>query len=546
METPRFANHLPEGEFLDWAFRETAGRANFSKTAGAEVVKELWETLDDLSAARAAARSEDPELLDWIARHSELRSGVRTAVLSNPTTALQTVVTMLSAKQESRDREILERSRSGRDLGELTTRGLLQAEHPRQAIGWMAGYAAEIEGEAGLLGTLRRVEEQHHPEFVAQLLRTDPAHAKFPLPAVAAVLTELPAQVVGDGMWRLLGQHLAARGTDEVLDNVLALTGSVALRAELLARNVIGAGRATKGLGEAEIRSVIKRLPAERLLTIEDLDVLKDVPLTAAEWHEKRFEPEAAAWATTNGSEPLAAAAVWFVSSDPLLVRTLRRNTASHAFAGRHIWRLGRLWPRLSNRTRELIVGELSGPELNGINIAEIRSWVITHAVLEKVETLQLTKPETKVLVERVERTLEPALAWLAAKAAERPRDRIRMAEIGLREDPGGQKLREWLRSAGANEIVRLWHLAEPSVRDDMSTILVGMLGRNCDDTAWVEKLLPELRTDWQNAPHLLQEHAGKWLSDHITGEQGRTIVWGLYNEWQGTLEELVATAKEL
>ena len=546
VEIPKFASHLPEGAFLDWAFALTSGRVNFSKTAGAETVRQLWSQLDEASAVRAASRAEDPELLDWIAAHSEDRPGVRGALLSNPVTWFSTVQDLLVARRENRDRELLERSRSTRDLGELVVRGLLQAEHPRQAVQWMAGYAAEIPGEQALTLALHATEEQYQPEFLAELLRTDPSHARFDLGKVATLMYELGPHLIRDGMWRLLGAHVIARATPQETDDLLVTSGSTAFRGELLTAGTITLEHATRGLDETQVRTLLKRLPPERTLTLEEVTLVAEVGLTAEEWHERRFEPDAAAWAADNPIESLSAGAAWFTNSDPLLVRVLRRNTMSHRFASKHLWRLARLWGRLSNRTRVSIVATFGTAELAALGAGEIRAWIIAQGQIETVEALQLSKTEARALIERVERTLEPRLAWLAAKSAERPRDRIRMAEIGLREDPGWQRLKEWLRSSSSNEIVRLWHLAEPRTRDDISGLLVGLLQRSTDDIAWVDKLLPELRTDWQNAPNILQEHAGRWLSDNVASEEGRIAVWGLYAEWQGTLEELLLAADTL
>jgi len=546
METPKFANHLPEGDFLDWAFRITQGKENFAKTAGESVVRELWDYLDDASAARATARTEDPALLEWVALNTHGRSGIRTALLSNPSATLETIVIVLEETREPRDREILEKSRSTRDLGELLTRGLLEAGHPRQGAEWVAAHVAEQAGTDTLQRALDTIEEQHHALFLSELLRTDPLSAVFDLQAAGSALRELPPQVSGDGTWRLLAEHMAARGSEADKRALIGSGAPVAFTAELFKRHAIDAQTALEGLTPKDAAFLVKRLPAERKLDEDELRVFAHVELDSSDWHDRRYTAEAAAWAVENGSEDLAAGAGWFVESDPLLVRLLRRNTKSHAFAHHHLWRLGRLWPRLSNKTRSLVVAAMDPNTLGTINVAEIRHWIVSKGPVEVAAHLQLGKNETKLLVERVEQSLDADLAWLAARAAERPRDRVRMAEIGLRGKPDRSLLREWVKASSSGEIVRLWYLVTEEIRDDFSAILVATLQRHADDTAWVEKILPELRTAWQHAPHVLQEHAGRWLSENVTGEKGRLVAWSLYPEWTGTLEELANACREL
>lgn len=546
METPKFANHLPEGAFLDWAYRITGGRANFSKTADASVVRELWDSLDDTSAARATARTEDPLLLDWVAGNINGRNGVRSALLGNPSTSLATVIDALEHTREPRDREILEKTRTTRDLGELVTRGLLEAGHPRQGAEWVAAYVANQTGTSALQRALDAIEEQHHLLFLSELLRTEPGEAHFDIGAVTATLLEIPAHATGDGVWRLLAEHVAVRGTGEEQAAAADIAAPVSFKAELFKHHAITATKALEGLRPKDAALLIKRIPAERKIDEEELRALAAVELDANDWHERRYTAEAAAWAVANGTEELAAGAGWFVESDPLLVRLLRRNTKSHAFAHQHLWRLGRLWPRLSNKTRNLVVEAMDSNALAAVNVAEIRHWIVSKGPAQAAGQLQLGKAETKLLVERIEQTLEPDLAWLAARVAERPRDRVRMAEIGLRGRPDRTLLREWVKSSSSGEIVRLWYLAKEEVRIDFSDILVATLQRNCDDTSWIEKILPELRTEWQNAPHILQEHAGRWLSENVDGEKGRLLAWSLYPEWSGTLEELANACREL
>lgn len=546
MELPRFAGHLPEGGFLDWAFSATGGKLRGERAPSAGVVQALWETLDDNAAAHVALRTEDQDLLSWIAERSAGRETVCQAILDNPATALTTVEKVLLESQPGeRAYRTLAKSRSQRDLGHLFARGLINAGHPREAVSWLGAYGA-LAGGGALTEAFAVTDENHWALLAVEVLRVEPGVAVFDPSELLEKMRELPSQTVSETMWRSLGGHLVARGTGDA--HLGALKGAhPALRAELVNLDAVALVEALHGASPEEQAALLRRISTQRRLGPDETRAVASVALTATEWHDLAFEPAAASWAITDGPGALAAGAGWQTENDALLVRLLRRRPEAHAFSRHHLRRLAKIWPRLSQRTKQQISATFDLPTLRLASTGPIREWLIANGAADLLRALQdgFTKTENKKIVERAERTLDPDIAWVGAWTAERPRDRVRMVEIGLRHDEAARRIGEWIRTASPTEIGRIWHLAEEPMREPLSKALVALL-RSSEETGWIEKVLPELVTDWQNAPKALQEHAALWLSQNAGDPETWPALWSLYQGWNGTLEDLLRAARSL
>jgi hypothetical protein len=546
MELPRFAGHLPEGKFLDWAFSETVGKLRGERAPSAAVVQELWELLDDTAAAHVTLRTEDPGLLSWIAARATGREAVRQALLENPATTMGTVEEVLrESRPGERAHRTLAKSRSQRDLGHLLARGLINADHPREAVSWLGAHGA-LAGGAALTEAFEVTDEHHWALLAVEVLRTEPTAATFDPSQLLEKMRELPRPTVSETMWRALGGHLAARGTADARTDALD-HAHPALRAELVNLEAVTLVDALHGATPEEQSALVRRISTRRRLGIDDTRAISTVELTAAEWHDLSFEPAAASWAITDGPDVLAAGAGWQTENDALLVRLLRRRPEAHVFARHHLRRLAKIWPRLSQRTKQQISTTFDLPTLRLASTGPIREWLITNGSADLLRALQdgFNKTEVKKLVERAERTLDPEIAWVAAWTAERPRDRVRMVEIGLRHAEAARRIGEWVRTASPTEIGRIWHLAEEPMREPLSKALVSLL-RSSEETGWIEKVLPELVTDWQNAPVALQEHAALWLTQNADDPGTWPALWSLYHGWNGTLEDLLRAARHL
>ena len=510
------------------------------------VVQRTWDLLDDGAAAHVALRSEDVELLAWIAERSGGRASVRQALLENPAASLAVIERVLrDVGPGERAHRTLAKSRPQRELGELLARGLINAEHPREAVSWLGAHGA-LNTPPALDEAFASTEEHHWPLLLAELLRVDPTHATFDILQVVDVMQGLPGPTVSDSMWRAAATHLASRGERTVVQTRSA-TFPAAMLAELVNRGALKIQDTLAHLSPEQLRVVVRRLSPEHRLSLDELQAIAAAELTASEWHQLSYEPAAAAWAISEGPDVLAAGAGWQTENEALLVRLLRRNRTAHQFAGQHLRRVSKIWPRLSQRTRQEIGSTFGVDTLRSTVTGPIRDWLVACGPAGMLAAVQdtLTKTEVKKLVERTERTLDPEVAWVAAWTADRPRDRVRMVEIGFRHPDGVRRVGEWLRTASPTEIGRIWHLAEESTREALSRTLVALL-RSSDETGWVEKVLPEISTDWQNAPEVLQDHAALWLSQNAEDPETWPAVWSLYQDWKGTLEDLLRAARHL
>ena len=162
------------------------------------------------------------------------------------------------------------------------------------------------------------------------------------------------------------------------------------------------------------------------------------------------------------------------------------------------------------------------------------------------VRALVLKKSEIKKLTTRLENSEDTSLAWVVAMHAERPKERISAAIVGMRNDEWSTYLPSWLNSAGSGDIVKLWQSLGYELKIQASEHLIASLRKN-EDTLWVHRIISEITTQWSKAPEQLQEAAAHWLSKEL-GENNETwdTVLSLYGEWCGTLEDLCKVVKNI
>jgi hypothetical protein len=552
METPRFAAHLPPGKFLDWAWEKNPSKRNqFGATPGLHAIREAWDELDDADIARLASASGDPAVLDWIAEHGSRRSGVRAALLRNPCLPYPTLARLVERGTNAAEREGVANARRADELCRLLLDGYPMSTNPRQLTAWMVGGFTSTTPEEKLITEANTfLPDDHLPGLMSEILRVPAAETDFPLEAVVELVAEL-APALQENTWKSLGQHLAARGTTKQIRRAMQASTSPALRAALVNARKITLQQAFARVDNDHRGSILRQLGPERPLAVEDAPLVNALAgeIGAATkaartlLHGLKYEQPAVDWLLANADPHTAGTVVWHGASDPALLSVLRRNPESHAFAGAHIWRTGRIWDRLSGRTKTAIVSTFDAVVLSNLAPGPIRAWIIAHGPVQAVGGLTLRKTEQRTLLDRVERERNPALAWVAARVAERPRDRVRMAEIGAGGENWEQAMRTWLRGASSGEITRLWSSVEPEQRNRLGVLLVAGL-RGSDETSWLDKLVSELRIDWQQAPQAVQEAAAHWIAGRC-GNDPETwqFVWTLYPEWNGTLPELLEAA---
>lgn len=561
VENPRFAHHLPSGKLLDWAWERHPGkRALFSATPGLDAVRRAWDQLSDDDVMHLAAHSDDPAVLDWITQSGMRRTGIRSALVRNPRLSYETLLSIVERGTNAAEREGIANTRSSHDLCRLLLAGHAMGNNPRQIVTWIVSGASGGHLDAGQLDELLgALDEAHHPAFLAELLRTDHVTNGFPLEPVLDLIESDAGKELQENSWRSLGAHLAERGTTRHIRRALATTTSASLRAVLVSARKIHLTQAFARLDTDHRFAVLRQLGNDRHITAEEAPIVANLVETAtgastgtasgagkaarALLHSLRYEPAAVNWMVANTAQVIAGTVVWHTDSDPTLISALRRNPESHQLASAHIWRVGRIWDRLSTRTRTSIVATFDGLFLNNLAPGPVRDWIIASGPVNSVSGLSLKKTEQRSLMDRVEKERDPALAWVAAKIAERPRDRVRMAEIGMLDANWESGIRQWLRGATSSEIVKLWTVAGPTRSGELGKILVANL-RASEETSWLDRLVGEISIEWQSAPAPVQEAAAHWLAGRCGNDpEIWSAIWSLYTEWTGTLTELVDAA---
>jgi len=555
VEIPRFAAHLPAGKFLDWAWVQNPTKRNqFGATPGIDAVRQVWDELDDTDIARVAAASSDPAVLDWVSEHGMRRSGVRAALLRNPALPYQTLLRVIERGTNAAEREGIAGARTPEELCRLLLDGNPMSSNPRQIVAWMvAGLTAGTAEERLLSDAKAFLADEHIPGLVAEILRTPAEETVFPLEGLVTLVEEF-APSLQENSWKSLGQHLSARGTLKQVKRIMGVTDSAALRASLANTGKITLQQAFARVSNDHRAAILRQLSTERSVTADEAPLVSDLadeigPATKAArtlLHGLKYTNTAVNWLLENADPHTAGTVAWHGDSDPVLLAVLRRNPSSHTFAGAHIWRTGRVWARLSGRTKTAIVSTFDAVVLSNLAPGPIREWIIAHGPVQAVNGLTLRKTEQRTLLDRVERERDPALAWVAARVAERPRDRVRMAEIGMNDTNWEHPMRTWLRGASSGEITRLWASVGNGQRNRLGELLVAGL-RGSDETSWLDRIVTELRIDWQHAPTAVQEAAAHWLANRCNNDpETRHFVWTLYPEWNGTLPELLEAATNI
>jgi len=553
VENPRFAAHLPAGRFLDWAWEHhPSRRTQFHATPGVDALRRAWDQIGDDEIARIAGTSDDRAVLEWIAAAGIRRAGVRSAIVRNPALPYETLLAIVERGTNASERDGIANTRNSGDLCRLLLAGHVIGGDARRTTGWIVSAAGEL-AEAELAGAIAQVPDDHRGTLAAEILRTDP-ETGFALDPVLDLLEDDANTDVPENAWRNLGAHLAARGNLRQIRRALAASGSTSLRAVLVEKHRITLTQAFARLDADHRLAVLRQIGTERLITGEEAPAVAAVAAngggtdraTRSFLHGLRYEPEAVNWFVANASPVAAGTVVWHTDSDAVLISALRRNPESHQLAGGHVWRVGRVWERLSAKTRASIVATFDAMTLSNLAPGAVRDWIVGEGPVTAVGGLNLKKTEQRTLMDRVERERDPELAWVAARVAERPRDRVRMAEIGLASATWTQGLKPWLRGATSGEITRLWAAAPQERRGELGALLVANL-RAGDEHSWLDRLIPELSIDWQSATASVQEAAAHWLSTRGgTDPDVWAAVWSLYPEWTGTLPELVETAANL
>lgn len=564
VENPRFAPHLPSGKLLDWAWEHHPGkRSQFNATPGLDAVRRTWDQLRDDDIAHLASQSDDPAVLDWIAQSGLKRSGVRSALVRNPNLPYETLLGIVERGTNAAEREGIANTRSSHDLCRLVLAGHGIGNNPRQLVTWIVSSAGNAQiDEQQFVELLATLDEAHHPSLLAELLRTEHAGNGFPIEPVLDLIDGHAGKELQENSWRSLGTHLAERGNVRHVRRALAASTSASLRAVLVGARKITFAQAFARMDTDHRIAVLRQLGNERHITAEEAATIANLaesilanvtgPASGATravralLHGLRYEQPAVNWLVANASSVIAGTVVWHTDSDPALISSLRRNPESHQLASAHIWRVGRIWDRLSTRTKTSIVETFDGLLLNNLAPGAVRDWIVASGPVTAVNGLALKKTEQRTLLDRVEKERDPALAWVAAKIAERPRDRVRMAEIGMLGTEWESGVRLWLRGASSNEIVKLWAGTNTDRAGDLGRILVANL-RASEETSWLDRLVGEIRIEWQSAPTPVQEAAAHWLSSRCGNDTDTWgAVWSLYPEWAGTLPELVDAATNI
>jgi len=556
VENPRFASHLPPGKLLDWAWEHHPGkRQQFHATPGVDAVQRVWSDLTDEEIFKIADTSDDPRVLEWLAANGIRRSGVRSALVRNPALPYETLLGIVERGTNATERDGIAKTRSAAELCALLLAGHSMSGNGRDLVTWIVGGGAQLPEDA-FREIVGAVEDDHQSTVIAEILRTDPTTNPFPLEVVLERIAEHAGVELQENSWRSLGRHLASRGTARQIKQALAASPSASLRAVLVENRKITLAQAFTRMHDDHRGAILRQIvfSDERRITVEEAPLVAELAeaigatSTASRvlLHGLKYEPAAAAWFVENTHPAIGGTVAWYTDSDAALLSVLRRNPASHQLAGAHIWRVGRIWERLSTRTRTSIVETFDGVLLSNLAPGPVRDWIVTSGPVTAVNGLLLKKTEQRTLMDRVEKERDPELAWVAAKIAERPKDRIRMAEIGLLATNWETGLKQWLRGASSGEITKLWATAGLAKSTELSRLLVATL-RASDETSWLDRLISELRLEWQTAPAPVQEAAAHWLAARCGNDPDTwAAIWSLYSEWTGTLPELVEAAANI
>lgn len=549
MEQPRFAQQLPSGPFLDWTFGravDSGSRPRSRVAPSADIAISYWDVIEDATAIDIAGSSTEVELLEWIAAHATSRSGIRCALLHNSSLPFAVLRQLLEAGSTPAEVDAIVATRSNSELGDLLLGGYELPASDQQTTLWLSAFVARSAAPDVHSQAVARLAAEHHYLFVANLVRHSDDDAVFSIDAVLTTIEGCVPQSIAPNTWRNLGEHLTKRGTMRQIKRALQLTTSASLRTPLLVARRAPIATIMARLASHDLNQLLTQLPTERLLEIDEIEYVTGIALEATTLHELNCTPAAATWAASNANEVAAGALVWRSDSDSVLIQVLRRNKTSHRWAVAHIWRIGRVWHRLSNQVKHDLIATLDAVSLSALAPGPVREWLITSGPASCVSGLVLRRTELRALIDRVEKTRDADMAWLAARAAERPRDRVRMAEIGMGASSWREELRRWLRSGQAGEITRLWATIPELQRIEVSALLVAGL-RSGDDTSWLDRLVAELSLDWQHCPVVVQEAAAQWLANHVPANPDVWLgVWSLYAEWSGTLPDLVSVARSV
>lgn len=560
---PKFAAGLPAGPGLDWAVRQritTRVRLELNAAPSPQLVRELWDDIGDHDAATIVEVTDNADTLGWIAERCDGRDLLRRALLRNRHLPYQHLARLLIGTVSDADCSSVIRARSSEELTRLLleVRGFrssadLHQSERRVAHLLGAGAAASAEPE-----TLTRAAATIAVERIGDLLRgalsVEPDKQQVDtnelLKLTEAHTEILQADPASHTLWHGIAARVAEAGSDADVNRLVDLGSDPVVRAVLLAHRRLDVAQATAGVSGPVVVGILIQASEVRQFDREDAAELLTVGLTAETVHRLNFEPDAAAWLSEHGDPDVAGAAVWQVASDLRLARALATNAGSRRWAGYHLWRLGRIWDRLSARTRHGVINALPPTYLLEITSGNVREWLISDGPSSAVLPLTLRRNEIRILIERVRVGSDAPLAWKAANAAERPRDRVASAAAAMAASRPGEELsrdaqlQNWARRSSSGEIVSLWNQLAMTARPAAGRALVAQL-RGGDEGSWVGRIIGELTLRWQHTPDEVQEAAALWLARSIRDETTTwEAVWALYPEWEGTLVELLTAAR--
>lgn len=565
MSAPKFAKHLPAGKGLDAVFLKSIraqSRLNITAAPSHDLIVEHWDSLGEADRGVLVGVATDENTLRYMSDHTDNSVDVGLGLIKNRKLPVECITLLLDILPMNVVIPALYKHRTSKELAFICAnnpRIFKKANHTQtnsDDLAEMRGTfyekcgqgAGDLDDSDLLVKLLDNIPFEYRGNLIQGLLESGCVYENIETGYVSDTMLSDGEECYSPKLWGLCGTMIGRRGYANKCVDLLEKVRSPELRAAMFAEGV-PLVHLLRGLDLVFQSSVLvaiahkQRVGECRVLNLHDTRASSHPKLAGAH-HSLKHDQEAVNWLVAHADSATVGATIWQSSSDHLIATVLRSNTDSHLWASKHIWKLNAVWPKLGVKHKKQIAETLT--DLHSLAVGTVRDWIIEEGSPMLVRALVLKKSEIKKLTTRLENSEDTSLAWVVAMHAERPKERISAAIVGMRNDEWSTYLPSWLNSAGSGDIVKLWQSLGYELKIQASEHLIASLRKN-EDTLWVHRIISEITTQWSKAPEQLQEAAAHWLSKEL-GENNETwdTVLSLYGEWCGTLEDLCKVVKNI
>lgn len=565
VSAPKFAKHLPAGKGLDAVFLKSIraqSRLSITAAPSHDLIVEHWGSLGEADRGVLVGVATDENTLRYMADNTENSVDIGLGLIKNRKLPAECVTLLLDVLPMNVVVPALYKHRTSKELAFICAnnpRIFQKANHTRSEsddLTEMRGTfyekcgqgVGELDDSALLVQLVDSVPGEYRGNLLQGLLESNCAYENIETGYVCDTMLSDGEDFYSPKLWGLCGTMVGARGYANKCVDLLEKVKSSEMRAAMFTEGV-PLVHLLRGLDLVFQSSVLvaiahkQRVEECRVLNLQDTRASSQPGLAGAH-HSLKHDQEAVNWLVAHADSATVGATIWQSSSDHLIATVLRSNTDSHLWASKHIWKLNAVWPKLGVKHKKQIAEALT--DLHSLAIGSVRDWIVDEGSDTLVKALTLKKSEIKKLTIRLEDSEDTGLAWIVAMHAERPKERVNAAIMGMGSDLWPTHLPSWLNSAGSGDIVKLWQAIDLDLKIQVSGPLIASLRKN-EDTLWVHRIVSEITTQWSKAPEQLQEAAAHWLNKEL-GENNETwdTVLSLYGEWCGTLEDLCKVVKNI